>query len=62
MLCGDLAEWDGGGGRGKLKGIRVYIELIHIVVQQKPLLLGRKAMTNLGSREGQDGEHMYTHG
>ena len=46
-------------GEGSSRGY-VYMELIHIVVQQKRLLLGRKAMTNLDSREGQDGEHMYT--
>ena len=36
MLCDDLEVWDGGvGGRLKREGIRVLVELIHVVVQQK---------------------------
>ena len=36
MLCDDLEGWDGVvGGRLKKEGICVYIELIHIVLQQK---------------------------
>jgi len=36
VLCDDPEEW-GGGVRGRLKGegIYVYIQLIHIIVQQK---------------------------
>ena len=34
MLCDDLEEWDGGaGGRSKRKGIYVYIQMIHFVIQ-----------------------------
>ena len=37
MLCDDPEEWGGGvGGRLKGEGIYVYIQLIHIIVQQKP--------------------------
>ena len=37
MFCDDLEEWDGGGKAGSFqwKQIYVYIELIHVVVQQK---------------------------
>jgi len=36
VLCDDLEGWDGGlGGRFERKGIYVYIQLIHSVVQQK---------------------------
>ena len=36
MLCDDLEVWDGGvGGRLKREGLRVYVDLIHAVVQQK---------------------------
>jgi len=36
VLCDDLEGWDGVvGGRLKKEGICVYIELIHIVLQQK---------------------------
>ena len=36
MLCDDLEGWDGGvEGRLKRKGIYVYIQQIHFVVQQK---------------------------
>ena len=40
MLCDNLEEWDAGGVRGRFKkeGTYVYIQLIHIVVQQKPAL------------------------
>ena len=34
-LSDDLEGWDGGIGRLKKEGIYVYIQLIHIVVQQK---------------------------
>ena len=37
QLCDDLEGWDGAGVRGRRKweGICVYIEPIHVVVQQK---------------------------
>ena len=36
VLCDDLEVWDGGvGGRLKREGLRVLVELIHVVVQQK---------------------------
>ena len=36
VLCDDLAEWDGGGeGSVDRKGIYVYLQLIHTVIQQK---------------------------
>ena len=37
MLCDDLEVWDEGwvGGRLKRKRIYVYLQLIHVVVQQK---------------------------
>ena len=38
MHCDDLEGWDGDGGMGgmlKRKRIYVYLQLIHIVVQQK---------------------------
>ena len=36
MLCDDPEVWGGGvGGRLKGEGIYVYIQLIHIIVQQK---------------------------
>ena len=37
MLCDDLEGWDGGGveGRLKRKGIYVYLQLIHFILQQK---------------------------
>ena len=33
----DLKGWDGGwvGGKLKREGIRVYLQLIHVIVQQK---------------------------
>ena len=37
MLCKDLEGWDGGGGVGRghrRAGMSVYLQLIHIVVQQ----------------------------
>ena len=41
MLCDDLEGWDGGldGGRLKREEISVYLQLIHIVAQQKPTQL-----------------------
>ena len=36
VLCDNLGGWDGGvGGRPKREGIRVYIQLIPTLVQQK---------------------------
>ena len=37
MLCDDLEQWTGDGVGAKLKreGTYMYIELIHIVVEQK---------------------------
>ena len=37
VLCDDLEGWDGGGveGRLKRKGIYVYLQLIHFILQQK---------------------------
>ena len=39
VLCDDLDGWDGGeaGGRLKPEGIYVYLQLIHIVVWQRPI-------------------------
>ena len=38
VLCDDLEGWDGGDvGRLRKEGIYVYLELIHAVVQQKPI-------------------------
>ena len=38
VLCDDLEGWDEGeaGGRLKPEGIYVYLQLIHIVVWQRP--------------------------
>ena len=47
VLRNDLEVW--GGRRGKFKGIYTDIPLIHIIVQEKRLLLGRKAMTHPAS-------------
>ena len=36
MLCDDLEGWDGElGGKLKREGIYVFLQLIHVVVQQK---------------------------
>jgi len=36
VLCDNLEEWDGVGGRSKREGIDVPLWLIHTVVWQKP--------------------------
>ena len=38
MLCDEAEGWDVGvGGRFQREGIYVYLELIHVIVQQKQI-------------------------
>ena len=47
LLCDDLEGWDGCGER---EGIYVYLQLIHVVVQQKIIQRGKPIMLLLKNK------------